>query len=91
ISGGNRLASMVRNVEEAVDKLQERQLEFLSDRHALPQVQIIVELMGQLDKRLNERMDKMKTFEEGLKWDRLFKKGTFVMLQGTQISLSTLQ
>ncbi len=91
ISGGNRLASMIRNVEEAVDKLKERQLEFLADRHALPQVQIIVELMKQLDKRVNERMDKLKTFEEGLKWNRLFKKGTDVMLEGTQISLSTLQ
>ncbi|MFM9276655.1 hypothetical protein [Paenibacillus jiagnxiensis] len=91
ISGGNRLASMVRNVEEAVEKLQERQLEFLADRHALPQVKIIVELMRQLDQRLNERMDKLKTFEEGMKWSSLFKKGTDIMLQGTQISLSTLQ
>ncbi|WP_332310138.1 hypothetical protein [Brevibacillus parabrevis] len=90
ISGGNRLASMIRNVEEAVAKLKERQLEFLADRHALPQVQIIVELMNELNARLNERMNKYQTFEEGMKLAPLLKKGTDIMFEGTQISLGTL-
>lgn len=90
ISGGNRLASMIRNVEDAVDKLKERQLEFLADRHALPQIQIIVELMQELNARMNDRLAKYVTFEEGMSFAPLLKRGTEVMFEGTQVSLGTL-
>lgn len=90
ISGGNSLASMIRNVEDAVDKLKERQLEFLADRHALPQIQIIVELMQELNTRMNERLAKYATFEDGISFAPLLKKGTEIMFEGTQVSLGTL-
>ncbi|MCS7463162.1 hypothetical protein N0M98_23845 [Paenibacillus doosanensis] len=90
ISGGNRLASMIRNVEDAVDKLKERQLEFLADRHALPQIQIIVELMQELNARMDERLAQYATFEEGISFAPLLKKGTEIMFEGTQVSLGTL-
>jgi len=90
ISGGNRLASMIRNVEDAVDKLKERQLEFLADRHALPQIQIIVELMQELNARMNERLERFSTFEEGFAFAPILKRGTEVMFEGTQVSLGTL-
>ena len=38
ISGGNRIASMIRNVQDAIEKLKERELELLADRNALPQL-----------------------------------------------------
>ena len=38
ISGSNKLASMIRNVEEAVGLLKERELEYLANRHAISQV-----------------------------------------------------
>ncbi|RXZ79207.1 hypothetical protein EBB07_23800 [Paenibacillaceae bacterium] len=56
ISGGNRLASMISHVEDAVDKLQERQLELLADRYALPQIQLIVKLMKELSWRMDARI-----------------------------------
>ncbi|MDT3427028.1 hypothetical protein J2Z22_002562 [Paenibacillus forsythiae] len=90
ISGGNRLASMIRNVMDAVDKLKERQLELLADRNALPQIRIIVDLMQELNARMNERLDKFTTFEEGASFAPLLKKGTEIMFEGTQVSLGTL-
>lgn len=90
ISGGNRLASMIRNVEDAVEKLKERQLEFLADRHALPQIQIIVELMQELNARMDERLERFSTFEEGFTFAPILKRGTEVMFEGTQVSMGTL-
>ncbi|PWK03964.1 hypothetical protein [Tumebacillus permanentifrigoris] len=90
ISGGNRLASMIRNIEEAVSKLQERELEYLADRNALPQVEVIHGMMQDLSARLNERIAQFSTFEEGLRYTPLIQKGTGAMLKGTQVSLGTL-
>lgn len=45
ISGGNKLASMIKNVEEAISLLTERELEYLADRNALSQVEVIHQLM----------------------------------------------
>ncbi|WP_232101865.1 hypothetical protein [Paenibacillus sp. URB8-2] len=90
ISGGNRLASMIRNATDAVDKLKERQLELLADRNALPQIRIIVDLMQELNTRMNERLNKFSTFEEGISFSPLLKKGTEIMLEGTHVSMGTL-
>lgn len=91
VSGGNKLASMIKNVEEAVEKLKERELEYLADRHALPQVQIIHSLMNELDARFVERFQKFKTFEESLVLEPLIKRGTSVIFEGTQVSLGTIR
>jgi len=90
ISGGNRLASMIRNVEDAVAQLRERQLEFLADRHALPQIETIMALMEQLDLRMKERLSKYETFEQGAEFAPLLKKGTQVMMEGLHIAAGTL-
>lgn len=91
VSGGNKLASMIKNVEEAVEKLKERELEYLADRYALPQVQIIHSLMNELDARFEERFEKFKTFEESLVLEPLIKRGTSVIFEGTQVSLGTIR
>jgi len=90
ISGGNKLASMIKNVENAIELLKERQLEYLADRNALPQVQIINELMRELEQKMQERFERFKTFEEGLPLAALIQKGTEVMTEGTKISVGTI-
>ncbi len=91
VSGGNKLASMIKNIEDAVEKLKERELEFLADRHALPQVQIIHNLIKELDARFQERFEKFQTFEESLQIEPLVKRGTNTILEGTQVSFSTIK
>ncbi|MFD1773726.1 hypothetical protein [Paenibacillus rhizophilus] len=90
ISGGNRLASMIRNAADAVDKLKERQLELLADRNALPQIRMIVDLMQELNVRMNERLGPFTDFEEGGSLAPLLKQGKEIMLEGTNVSLSML-
>lgn len=90
ISGGNKLASMIRNVEEAVDLLKERELEYLADRNALEQVQIIHGLMNELDMKMKERIATFETLEEGIPLADLIQKGTLVMTEGTKMSLGTI-
>ncbi len=51
ISGGNKIASMIYNVEQAVEQLENRQLEFLADRNALPQLEKINQLMLGLEEK----------------------------------------
>ena len=51
ISGGNKIASMIYNVEQAVEQLENRQLEFLVDRNALPQLEKINQLMLGLEEK----------------------------------------
>lgn len=91
ISGGNKLASMIKNVEEAVEKLKERELEYLADRYALPQVQIIHRLMTELNSRFEERFQKFQTFEESLTLEPIMKRGTSVIFEGSQVSLGTIR
>ncbi|MCM3737279.1 hypothetical protein M3215_16100 [Bacillus cytotoxicus] len=91
VSGGNKLASMIKNVEEAVDKLRERELEYLADRYALPQVQIIHSLINELNARFEERFQKFQTFEESLVIEPLIKRGTSVIFEGSQVSLGTIK
>ncbi|MFK4426031.1 hypothetical protein [Bacillus sp. RC51] len=91
VSGGNKLASMIKNVEEAVERLKERELEYLADRYALPQVQIIHRLMNELNVRFEERFQKFQTFEESLVLEPLVKRGTSVMFEGSQVSLGTIK
>ncbi|MFS0781240.1 hypothetical protein [Bacillus sp. 1P06AnD] len=90
ISGGNMLASMIRNVEEAVGLLKERELEFLSNRHALQQVQLINTLMEDLEMKMKERIEAFETFEESLPLANVIQRGVFTMSEGVKISLGTI-
>ncbi|MBB6444155.1 hypothetical protein [Bacillus benzoevorans] len=90
ISGGNKLASMIRNVEEAVKLLKERELEYLANRHALTQVQLINTLMEELEVKMNERIRAFETFEDSLPLTNLFQQGIYTISEGIKISLGTI-
>lgn len=90
ISGGNKLASMIRNVEEAVQLLKERELEYLANRHALTQVQLINSLMEELELKMNERIKAFETFEESLPLTNLIQQGIYTISEGIKISLGTI-
>lgn len=91
ISGGNKLASMIKNIEDAVEKLKERELEYLADRYALPQVEIIHNLIKGLHERFEERFQRFQTFEESLLLEPIIKRGTSVILEGSEVSLGTIK
>src|SRR5690606_9516828 len=90
ISGGNKLASMIRNVEEAVHLLKDRELEYLANRHALTQVQLINSLMEDLEVKMSERIRAYETFEDSLPLANLFQQGIFTISEGIKISLGTI-
>src|SRR5699024_3974579 len=90
ISGGNRIASMIRNVEEAIDQLKTRELELLADRHALPQLQLIHTLMEDLEGKLEERLNQFKTIEDSLVLSQLMQKGTGALTEGTSLSIGMI-
>jgi hypothetical protein len=90
ISGSNKLASMIRNVEEAVGLLKGRELEYLANRHAIAQVQVINSLMEELEGKMNERMEAFATFEDRLQLTHLFQQGILAISEGTKISLGTI-
>ncbi|MCW4645294.1 hypothetical protein ABEX69_05355 [Bacillus safensis] len=91
ISGGNKIASMIRNVENAITLLKERELEMLADRHALPQLELIHELMNDLDVKLEERFKKFQTVEDSLVLTELMQRGTEVLTTGTNLSLGMIK
>lgn len=90
ISGGNKIASMVRNVENALQLLKERQLELLADRNALPQLEVIHQLMQELEVKLQDRFRQFQTLEESLVLSDLMQKGTAVLAEGTNLSLGMI-
>jgi len=90
ISGGNKIASLIRNVENAIALLKERELELLADRNALPQLQVIHELMKELEEKLQERLRKFQTLEASLVLTNLMQKGTAVLAEGTNLSLGMI-
>lgn len=90
VSGGNRIASMIRNVEDAIEQLKERELELLSDRNALPQIETIHALMKDLELKLQERLDKFITIEDGLGFSELMQRGTGALTQGTSLSIGMI-
>ena len=90
ISGGNKIASMIRNVENAVQLLKERELEMLADRSALPQLELIHKLMQELDVKLQERIQMFQTVEDSLVISDLMQKGTAVLAEGTNLSLGMI-
>ncbi|WP_397538076.1 hypothetical protein [Rummeliibacillus pycnus] len=90
ISGGNKIASMIRNVEEAIEKLEYRQLEYLADRNALPQLEIIHQLMKELEDKMKERLEQFQTMEESLVMSNLVQRGTASLSKGTEMSLGLL-
>ena len=90
ISGGNKIASLIRNVENAITLLKERELELLADRNALPQLQMIHELMKELEEKLQERLQKFQTLEDSLVLTTLMQKGTAVLAEGTNLSLGMI-
>lgn len=90
ISGGNPVASMIRNVQEAIEKLRNRELELLADRHALPQLKLIHTLMEDLEKKLQERLNQFKTIEDSLVLSNLMQKGTGALAEGTNLSLGMI-
>jgi hypothetical protein len=90
ISGGNKIASMIRNVENAITLLQERELEMLADRNALPQLELIHELMKELEIKLEERFRQFQTVDDSLVLTDLMQKGTAVLAEGTNLSLGMI-
>lgn len=87
ISGGNVIASMIRNVREANETLKERELELLADRNALPQLQVIHTLMEDLERKLHERFNQFETIEDSLVLSHLMQNGAGVLAEGTSLSL----
>lgn len=90
ISGGNKIASMIRNVENAIQLLKERELEMLADRSALPQLELIHELMKELDGKLQERIASFATVEDSLVLTDLMQQGTSALAEGTNQSLGMI-
>lgn len=90
ISGGNKIASMIRNVEEALFILKERELELLADRNALPQLEMIHNLMEELDVKMQERLNQFQTIEESLILRIYVQKGTSALAEGTSLSLGMI-
>jgi len=90
ISGGNKLASMIKNVEEAILLLTERELEYLADRNALSQVEIIHQLMKELEMKMVERLAKYETFDQELVFAAIKQRGMAAISEGTKISLGTI-
>lgn len=90
ISGGNRIASMIRNVQDAIEKLKNRELELLADRHALPQLNLIHALMEDLEEKLQERLNQFKTIEDSLVLSRLMQSGTGALTEGTSLSIGMI-
>ncbi|ASA25835.1 hypothetical protein [Paenibacillus donghaensis] len=90
ISGGNKIASMIRNVENAIQLMKERELEMLADRGALPQLEIIHQLMQELELKLVERFRQFSTLEDSLVLSDLMQQGTAVLAEGTNLSLGMI-
>lgn len=90
ISGGNKIASMIRNVENAISLLRERELEMLADRNALPQLELIHQLMKDLEVKLEERFRQFQTVEDSLVLTDLMQRGTAVLAEGTNLSLGMI-
>lgn len=90
ISGGNKIASMIRNVENAIQLMKERELEMLADRNALPQLELIHKLMEELEVKLQERFRQFQTLEDSLILSELMQKGTAVLAEGTKLSLGMI-
>ncbi|HUD01598.1 MAG TPA: hypothetical protein VMR37_04680 [Rhabdochlamydiaceae bacterium] len=90
ISGGNKIASMIRNVENAIQLMKERELEMLADRNALPQLEFIHHLMEELEVKLQERLRQFQTLEDSLILANLMQKGTAVLAEGTNLSLGMI-
>lgn len=90
ISGGNKIASMIRNVEDAIQLLKERELEMLADRNALPQLEVIHRLMQELEEKLQERFRQFITLEDSLILSNIMQKGTAALAEGTNLSLGMI-
>ena len=90
ISGGNRIASMIRNVQDAIEKLEQRELELLADRNALPQLKLIHSLMEDLEHKLQERLNQFKTIEDSLVLSNLMQRGTGALTKGTSLSIGMI-
>lgn len=91
ISGGNKIASMIYNLEQATEQLEARQLEFLADRNALPQLSTINDLMQETEVKIKERLAKFRTLEESIVMSDLMRRGTASLAKGTGLSLHVLQ
>lgn len=90
ISGGNKIASIIRNVENAITLIKERELEMLADRNALPQLELIHKLMKDLEVKLEERYRQFQTVEDSLVLTDLMQRGTAVLAEGTNLSLGMI-
>ncbi len=90
ISGGNVIASMIRNVKDANETLKERELELLADRNALPQLEVIHTLMADLERKLHERYKEFQTIEDSLVLSNLMQSGAAVLAEGTSLSLGMI-
>lgn len=87
ISGGHKIASMIQNVEEATEQIELRQLEFLADKNALPQLEKIHSLMMDLENRMNARKEKFETIDKNFEKNPLIRRGTDALTRGTRLSI----
>ncbi|MCG3088382.1 hypothetical protein [Sporosarcina cyprini] len=90
VSGGNIIGSMIRNVQDAIDLLKERELELLAERNALPQLEIIHTLMEDLDQKLHDRLKQFATIEDSLVLSRHVQRGTAALAEGTSLSIGMI-
>ncbi len=90
ISGGNNIASMIQNIEEATEQIELRQLEFLADKNALPELKKIHALMMELDEKMNSRLQRIQSVEGSSNLSRLIERGIAALSKGTRLSLGTL-
>ncbi|MNE52305.1 hypothetical protein D3C80_1469700 [compost metagenome] len=81
---------MIRNVENAIQLMKERELEMLADRNALPQLEIIHQLMLELEGKLGERLRQFRTLEDSLVLSDLMQQGTGALAEGTNLSIGMI-
>lgn len=90
ISGGNLIKSLTQNVKDEVMLLEERELELLADRNALPQLEAINELMKELAQKLDERLQAFETVEDSFGLSRLIQEGVSALTEGTSLSVGMI-
>lgn len=89
ISGETPLTSIVRHVEEAVEKLEERQLKFLADTNGLPHIEAIHHKMLEVEAILSKQFANYQTNSTpGIR--QLIHRGKAILQKGTALSSNML-
>ncbi|MGM9966476.1 MAG: hypothetical protein ACI383_03265 [Rummeliibacillus sp.] len=88
ISGEHKIASMIRNVEVAIEQIELHQLELLAEKNALPRIEKLYSLMREIDDKMNARLKQCKSVDEAM--HSLMKRGAAAFTKGTDLSLGLL-